>query len=175
MGKLCKPKFIVSLLVLIGFAVNAATAAAISFQIIQHDSSQERLRSASEVVENTFFDYFFDHGNIVTNFPTAVSSGNAEDQSIYYKSLDESAEGSCQYFIVLIMEYDTASSSNPEAVILHNIKQMEWELFDVKTGTKLGYGKKNVTNINASSDNTNGVAVFSRSVASEIYKFLIKR
>ncbi len=175
MGKLCRPKFVVSLLVLMGFVVNAATAAAISFQIIQHDSSQEKIRSASAVVENSFFDYFFDQGNIVTNFPTAVSFSDPEDLSIYYKSLDESQEGLCHYFIALIMEYDVSASYNPEAVILRNIKEIKWELFDVKSGKKLISGKKLVGPIKESSDNRNGVAVLSRAVASEINKFLIER
>ena len=175
MGKLCRPKFLVSLLVLMGFVVNAATAAAISFQVIQHDSSQEKIRSASVVVENTFFDYFFDQGDIVTNFPTAVSFSEQEDQAIYYKSLDESQEGLCHYFIALVMEYDVSSSYNPEAVVLRNIKEIKWEVFDAKSGAKLSSGKRNVGKVKDSSDNKNGVAVFSRAVATEINKFLIER
>ncbi|MCR5762773.1 MAG: hypothetical protein K6G00_05245 [Treponema sp.] len=175
MKKLCRPKFIMALLIMMGFVVNAATAAAISFQIIQHDSSQDKIRSASVVVENTFFDYFFDQGNIVTNFPTAVSFSTSEDQSIYYKSLDDSKEGLCHYFIALIMEYDTSDSYNPEAVVLQNIKEIKWSLFDAKTGNKLSDGNKKVGKIKDSSNNRNGVAVLSRAVATEINKFLIER
>lgn len=172
MGKLCKPKFVVSLLFLLWFAVNAATAAAISFQVIQHDPSQDKIRSASVVVENSFFDYMFDHGNVVTNFPTAVSFSEAEDQSIFYKSLDESGEGFCHYFIAVILEYDVSTSYNPEAVILRNIKEVKWEIFDARTGSKLYSAKRSVENVKASSDNKNGVAILSRAVAAEISKYL---
>ena len=73
------------------------------------------------------------------------------------------------------MEYDVSVSYNPEAVVLRNIKEIKWELFDARNGTKLSSGIRNIEKVKDSSDNRNGIAVLSRSIASDINKFIIER
>ena len=167
-------KFVVGAALLL-CALSYASAAAVSFQIIQHDPNQSEIRSSSYVIENTLFDFFFEKGCIVTNSPTAVSASSSEDQGIYYRSLDEASEGGCTHFIVITVDYDTSRSTNPVALILSNITSIGWTLFDVKSGAAIAQGSKDVGTVSARQDNENGIRSFMRLVASDMYAALRKK
>ncbi len=174
MGKICKPRFLFSLITLLFLALEGAGAASVSFQVIQHDASQSKLRVASSELETDLLNDFFDRGHVVTNFPTAVSSDESEDKAIYYGALDEAKEGRCSYFAVVVIEYDVSSSYNPEALILRNIKHVSWELFDARSGNRLGTGKKLVGDVSSSRDNKSGVGLLAKNVAADIAVLLPK-
>ena len=87
MTRFCRHKFLATAILLAVFSIHSISAAAISFQIIQHDPAQDKIRSASYVMETVFFDNFFDEGHIATNIPTTTSSGEDEDEDIFFTSL----------------------------------------------------------------------------------------
>ena len=174
MAKIGKMRLFFSLIMLLFLSVEGAKAASVSFQVIQHDPSQKKLRAASSEVETDLLNNFFDQGHVVTNFPTAISSDEAEDKAIYYGSLDEAKEGRCGYFAVIIIEYDVSASYNPEALILRNIKHVSWELFDARSGESLGSGKQVAGKLAASRDNKYGIVILSKNVAGDIAALLPK-
>ena len=98
-------KFLAAALFSAVFSIYSASAAAISFQIIQHDPAQDKIRSASFVMETVLFDSFFDSGHIATNIPTAVSAGEAEDEDIFFNSLADAKEGKCAYLVMITLDY----------------------------------------------------------------------
>ncbi len=155
------------------FSVCAASAAAISFQIIQHDSIQDEIRSASYVVENSLFDYFFNRGYIATNSPTAITSSSAEDKTVIYAALSEASEGLCDYFISVAVDF-SENSTNPAALILSNIKQVSWNVYDVKKGELLASGKKE-PKLTQSNNNERGLKNFMSNVAVEIESSIAKK
>ncbi|MBQ2314913.1 MAG: hypothetical protein II187_08405 [Treponema sp.] len=157
------------------FALHSAAAAAISFQIIQHDPAQDEIRSSSYVIEGVFFDYFFDKGFIVTNSPTAVSSSTAEDKVVYYGALEDARNGGCDYFVALVTEYDAKLSKNPQAVLLSNISDFSWEIFDVHSGNKIASGSKSPGSVDTRKDNSDGVSNFARLIARLIEQSLSGR
>ena len=175
MGKICKNKLMVLYTCILFFAMHSAAASAISFQIIQHDPAQEEVRSSSYVMEGVFFDYFFEKGFIVTNSPTAVSSGSAEDKVICYGALDDARLGGCDYFVAFVMDYDTALSKNPQAVLLSNITGCSWEIFDVRSGNKIDSRSRSPGTVDAKKDNKDGVSGFSKVIAQLVERSIASR
>ncbi len=151
----------------------SAVASSISFQIIQHDNTQDEIRSSSYVIENALFDYFFEKGFIVSNSPAANSPDESFDREIYYKAMDEAGEGFCSFFIVITADYDLEHATNPNAILLSNIKCVSWELFDVKDGHKINSGNRQTENdIPVSRNNEKGIKSFIYAVAGDIYNSL---
>ncbi len=161
-------KFLSTFLILAALVIHSAAAAAVSFQIIQHDSSVDTVRQSSYVMENVFFDSFFDSGHITTNFPTAISKSEAGDKAVYFRSLDEAKNTYCNYLVVLMIDYDTTSSASPEAVLLSNIKGVSWILYNARTGAEIERGSKKVEKVSDNKNNERGVKELTRSIASDI-------
>lgn len=175
MTRLCWNKFICASVFLAAITLFSASASAISFQIVQHDAAQDKIRAASTVMEGVFFDYFFDSGHIATNIPTTVSSGEAEDDDIFYGSLADSRTGLCNYLILVFVDYDGNGSTNPDAVFLSNIKSVSWIIYDTANEHIIGKGERAVGNVPAKNNNVMGVKSFTKNLAADINSAVKKR
>ncbi len=168
-------KRIVCFLIVFLFAVVPSFSSAITFQIIQHDSVQSEIRNASYVVENTLFDYFFEHGYIVTNSQSISTFDDISDKEITYSALGDAEEGQCTYMVAIIIEYDTTRSFNPNATVLSNIKEIKWSLYNVSSGALMKKGSRNPGTVNSKRDNENGIKNFTRQIADDIFSCLKRR
>ncbi len=163
-------KYTLSLIILMALAVASSYSAVISFQVIQHDDTQTEVRASSHIIENALFDYFFDKGFIVTNSPAAASEDEYEDKSIYYRSMAEAKLGKCEYFVVILADFQAGISSNPGGIFLSHIKQVEWTVYEASSGKKIGGGSKIPKVISNRLDNEQGISSFMAEVAQDIYK-----
>lgn len=146
-------------------AARSAYASAISFQIVQHDSSQDKIRNSTYEIEEALMDYFFDAGFIVTNSPTVMSTSPDDDVAAYKKSMNDALDGDCDVFVNVIAEYDIDKSSAPELDLLSNIKEIRWEIYNVITGEMISSGKKSIGVVDPADDTEKGIADFASQIA----------
>lgn len=162
----------VLMIIAVSFCVFSANAVPVAFQIIQHEDSESPVRTACHQMESALFDFFFDRGIVVSNSPIVVA-GDAEEQEVTFnQSMMEAGEGGVKYFIELICEYDVSDSTNPEAALLENIRQVTWKLIDLDTDKVLGSGKKIPPAAGRYKKAEKGVADFSHGIAVDIYKII---
>ena len=148
--------------------IASASASAISFQVIQHDTSIDKVRDASREIEGAVMEYFFDQGYIVTNSPTIICSTKDDEAAAYQKSMDEALDGNCDVFISVFVDYDIADSSAPDLLLLSNIKQITWISYDVRTGKKQKSGGKLTGKVDPKDNTDVGIENFTREVAAQI-------
>ncbi|MBQ9538499.1 MAG: hypothetical protein IJU95_04455 [Treponema sp.] len=175
MTKFFTHKFFMAALVLAALVVNSAAATAISFQVVQHDPTQDKIRSSSYVMETALFDNFFDSGHVTTNIPTTTSASQEEDEDIFFRSLSDSREGLCKYLIIILIDYDSAASKNPDAVLLSNIKSVGWILYDTESEAMLEKGERVVGKVPDKSNNIRGVKAFAKQISADINSAVGKR
>ncbi len=175
MIRLCRHKTLILSLLLTVLAMYSATAAAISFQVVQHDSSQDKLRSSSSVLETALFDCFFDAGYVTTNMPTAISYSKEEDEDIFFRSLADSRTGFCNYLVMIVIEYNGNSSKNPDAVLLSNIRSVSWIVYDTASESLLEKGERAVGNVPDKSNNIRGVKSLAKQLSVDINTAMGKR
>lgn len=153
-------------------SVVSASASVISFQIIQHDQSQDEVRESSYIIENALFDNFFDYGYIATNNPTVTTSGPEDDMKWFSRAFMDARTGKCNYFVILTIDYNVKVSKNPKGSILSNIDSVSWELYDTSTSAKIGSGVRKVGTIAPQKNNEKGIKSFAAEIARDIYDIL---
>jgi hypothetical protein len=147
-----------------------ASAFSVAFQIVQHDDSESAVRNSSYIIEEKFFDFFFDKGVVVSNSPVAVCSG--DDNTVFKKSLKEAQEGGVKYFIEITGDYDVSSSTNPEGALLENVESISWKVLDADSEKILGEGKKIPPRAAAVKNRRQGLSDFALEIAEDIYKII---
>lgn len=160
-----KIKFISILLCLFTLAVNLY-GLNINILILQDDGT-EKISEASRVFENQILNLIFDYGHIVTNEPislyencdTAINTG-----------FNAAIDGYMDYFVTIKVEYNRENSSNPDGVLLSNIKSVNYEIKRVKD-SKVIYKSEKI--IPKNNEILNPYAGFI-SFASEIAECIIK-
>lgn len=140
----------------------------VAFQVIQHDKSSEDVRLSSLTIEESILDYFFNQGFIVTNSPAMAFTDSAKDGYYEKKALAEAREGGIRYFILVTADYDVKDSARSEQDVLDNIKNINWQLTDVRLDKKIADGKVSPSGIKAKTLES-GVYKLSQKVASEIH------
>lgn len=103
----------------------------VSFLIIQKNGL-EKVSESSRVFENQIMNTLFDCGHIVTNEPISLFE-NYETATI--NGFNAAVDGFMDYFIEIEVDYDLSKSKNPEAVLLENVKSVEYRIKNVLTGT----------------------------------------
>jgi len=146
-------------------------SAELSFQIVQHDNVQEKVCEQTLVIEDEMLDYFFSKGNIVTNEP-AVSVKDGGDEAVWKTAFAGAAAGGSRYFVQLRLYYDTAASTNPEAVSLSNIDYVTWTITDVQSGKTLSDMKAMVDKPASGQDDADSVREYAAEIAEQIQKTL---
>src|SRR5574344_1417618 len=158
------------LILLMVFAVTIANASAISFQIVQTDSSQDKIRASSYEIEDTMMNYFFNAGHIVTNSVTVIANDSDKKNDAYKKAFNETVDGQCDFLITMNIEYDIDSSTGPDLSLLSNIKEIFWEITEVNTGKKIKAGKERIGKVSAIDDSEQGIESVANKIASIINK-----
>ena len=150
----------------------SANAVSLAFQIMQHEDSKSEVRASCYQMESGFFDFFFDKGIIVSNSPVVVTDNVSDQEVVFNQSMMEASQGGVKYFIELVCEYDVSNSTNPEAALLENIKQVTWKVIDLKTDKVLGSGKKVPPAARKYKNADKGVNDFSFGIAVDIYNII---
>ncbi len=148
-----------------------AEAASIAIQLVQHDGISENVRNSSYIIENAFFDYFFSLGFIVTNSQAVAFVETSKDKTAERDALSEARSGGCDYFVMIVTDYDLTDSLSPEAASIDNIKCAEWKLVDVKKDCVIKTGRKNSPEKAAENVQT-GLNDFVFSIADDILKVI---
>ena len=136
------------------FSAAFANASVISFQIIQHDKSQNEVRASSYIIENALFE---------------TTDGAAGDMKVFSRSFYEAKLGHCNYFIVLTVDYDVRASRNPKGNFLSNINSVSWQVYDTVSSKVILEGSRDVGKVSAQRNNEKGIESFACEIAADIY------
>ena len=60
-------------------------------------------------------------------------------------------------------------------MILSNIEKVNWSVFDLETGKKIGSGSRKIGRIDPVKDNEKGISAFTAQVANDIFSFFKKK
>ena len=94
------------LILLIGMICSSLCfAEQISFQIIQHNNSVEKVTEEALVVEDALLSTFFDKGYIVTNSEALLSNSVKNDCNLWKTGMEEAINGSSDYFVQIILHF----------------------------------------------------------------------
>ena len=156
------------------FMCSNAFSVSIASQVVQHDTTHDEVRAISLLVEETFMDFFFERGFVITNLPAEISENSSQDKKALKSGLLSADEGMCKYFIQLVIDYKNNSNS-PEAFLLSNIKDIQWKIYDVKTEQVLKSGKNIVGSIMQNENSENGIKSFTDEISNSVYKYLMEK
>lgn len=157
-------------------AVAFLNAKSFSLQIIQKNTGGENVFDASYIVEQAIMDYFFDRGTIVSNNSVIVSDNDsAKEKSQLHRSFVDAQEGGMNFFIKLFLNYSLENSTNPQAVLLSNIRDAQVEIVSVSDLKVLLEEKFVPKKVNSFNDNRGGVESFATGIAIEIQARLAKK
>lgn len=159
-------KSILSVLFL--FCASGVFARSLSIQIIQNNPGQEKIWATSYLFEQSITDYFFDAGDIVSSSPVWISDTEEKNIGALKASLRENLQGGMDTLIRVELFYNTSESSNPEGLLLENIKKVQWKAYAVSTGIQLFEGSAVPEKPNAKTNNEMGLSKFAGFVAYEI-------
>lgn len=158
------------------FAVSCCLASVnavpVAFQIAQQEESGSDVRTACYQMETSLFDFFFDKGIVISNSPVVVTRDESEREVMFNQSMMEASQGGVKYFVEIVCEYDVSGSTNPEAALLENIRQVTWKVIDLNTDKVLGSGKRVPPAARNYRKAEKGVADFSFGIAGDIYKII---
>lgn len=157
-----KYKFLVLIICLLSFSV-AVFGLNLSILIVQNDGT-EKVSVASKTFENEILNYFFDNGHIVCNEPISLFE-NYEFAAI--EGFNAAVDGFMDYFVEIKIDY-TENSSNPDAVLLSNIKNVEYKIKKVSTGEILCESGKIIPKLQGISNQSIGFSKFAYDVANSI-------
>ena len=161
--------------VVFSFCVSGISARSLSIQIIQNNPGQERIWATSYLFEQDLTDYFFDAGDIVSSSPIWISDSDEKNLGALNASLRENLEGGMETLIRVELFYNTNESSNPEGLLLENIKKVQWKAYAVDTGDQLFEGKAVPEKVNSKTNNEMGLSQFAGLIANQINKQMKQR
>lgn len=149
-------------------SVSGAFAKSLSIQIIQNNPGQDKVWATSYLFEQNITDYFFDAGDIVSSSPIWISDTDEKNRGALKSSLAENRDGGMEVLIRVELFYNTSDSSNPEAFMLDNIKNVKWKAYAVSTGQTLFEGSAAPEKASAKTNNESGLSQFAGLVAYKI-------
>ncbi|MDY4902066.1 MAG: hypothetical protein SO116_04255 [Treponema sp.] len=151
-----------------------------ALQVIQFDPINENVNTASYLIEDGIFDFFFSKGMIVSNVPcmTISDSSFLSEESLFetdavgkakISSLNEAETGGCEYLIIVLAEYTVSDRDT--------ICYAQWELWDVnnrkcisnETGNPSSLGNKSKTKRVKNKFIANEVSDFAFELAQKVY------
>ena len=151
------------------FGVALGFSRSLSIQIIQNNPGQEKIWATSYLFEQNITDYFFDAGDIVSSSPVWIyDSDDSKNKGALRASLDENREGGMDTLVRVELFFNTNDSSNPEGLLLENIKKVQWKAYSVMTGKELFEGKAVPEKLSAKNNNEMGLSQFAGLVAYQI-------
>ena len=152
------------------FVLCASTAfsRSLSFQIIQNNPGQEKVWATSYLFEQNLTDYFFETGDIVTSSPVWISATEDKNKSALRASLNENRQGGMEVLVRVELIYNTSDNSNPEGILLENIKKVQWKAYAVSTGIQIFEGNATPEKATSKTNNELGLRQFAGLVAYQI-------
>ena len=163
MGKL---KRLYILVVLIFFS-SLCFANQITFQIVQHDESQNSVSEDSMTIEDSVLNNFFEYGFIVTNSEAAISDSAAQDERLYKIGQGDAFNGFSDYFVQIKLYYkrsENTLSSNAD------LCKIDFSITSVKTGKKIA--NRSISDIKIDHTKKNNLVKISSDLVNEISKAL---
>lgn len=159
-------------LAIFGLLIAAASfSQAVGILVIQDSGNVTDVRATSYIVENTLLDTFFDNGYIVSNNPIALINSRNTVESLTKRAIRESNEGQMDILIVIKIKYKLSERMNTSAVLLSDIEEMSYEIYNVLTS--ISYDSKNyVPNTGSSRNNEDGVKTFTQILIKDLLKSL---
>lgn len=141
----------------------------LSIQIVQNNPGQDIIWDTSYFFEQCLTDYFFDNGQIVSSSPIWINDTEAKNKSALKAALAENLEGGMDYLVRVELFYTNADeSSNPQALLLENVKKIQWKSYSVKTGLEVSGGTALPEHLTQTNNNETGLADFAGYVAYKI-------
>ncbi len=159
------------------FAIHGVFAGSIAIQIIQNNPAQpEKVCAASYLFEQSIIDFFFENGHIVTNSPVYISSSDKKDADELHRSLQENSDGGMDILCRVQVDFNEAEDlTNPEALLLSNIKKVSWTNYSVASGKEISSGSGKPPKVDQNNNNESGISEFASLVASQLNAGLKKQ
>ena len=139
----------------------------ISFQIVQHDESNDCVSEDSMIIEDAVLNSFFEHGFIVTNSDAAISDSTAQDERLYKIGTGDAFNGYSDYFIQIKLFYERTEQTLTASSDLYKI---DFVIASPKTGLKIA--EKSIKDIKIERGKKNNLAKISSDLVSQINKAL---
>lgn len=148
--------------------VSSLSALSISFQIMQIGTPD--IEPSTYELENAMFDYFFSNGVIISNSQSKAYV--AEGEGDFNSARDEARLGGAEYFAELISVKDAPSKSSTGDTLIENIRNVSWNVVNLKTGISLGRGNLKPPKAVNVENNDEVLSNFSKEVAEQIYEVI---
>lgn len=149
------------------FGISLCFANQISFQIVQHDDSQNSVSEDSLVIEDSVLNNFFEYGFIVTNSDAAISESKAQDEKLYKIGQGDAFNGFSDYFIQINLYYERTEETMSASSDLYKI---DFSITSIKTGKKIA--DRSMKNLKIDRTKKNNLVKVSSDLVNEISKAL---
>ena len=156
-----------SILAVLLFCGSLCFANQISFQIVQHDDSLDKVSEDSLTIEDSVLNNFFEYGFIVTNSDAAISDSAAQDERLYKIGQGDAFNGYSDYFIQIKLYYNRSEETQNAAA---DLCEIDFSITSVKTGKKIA--DKSMKNIKIDRSKKNNLAKVSSDLVNAISKEL---
>ena len=163
MGKLKRLGF----LTILFCACTFCFANQISFQIVQHDESQDSVSEDSMTIEDAVLNSFFESGYIVTNSDAAISNSENQDEKLYKIGTNDAFNGYSDFFVQIKLFYERTEQTLVNSSDLYKI---DFVIAKPKTGTKIA--QKTISNIKVEAGKKNNLVKISSDLVNQINKAL---
>ena len=150
------------------FCLSSLSAKSLSIQIIQNNPGQEKVWATSYFFEQNITDYFFDAGDIVSSSEIWISSSDDKNRGALRAALQENKIGGMEILVRVELFYNTSNSSNPEGLLLENIRNVKWKGYHVASGKELFEGSAVPEKSEARNNKELGLSQFAGFVAYKI-------
>ena len=147
---------------------SAAFSRSLSFQIIQNNPVQDKVWATSYLFEQNLTDYFFETGDIVSSSPVWIAATEDKNKKALRASLDENRQGGMDVLVRVELFYNTNDTSNPDGLLLENIRKVQWKAYAVSTGLQLFEGNATPEKATSKTNNELGLRQFAGLVAYQI-------
>ncbi len=149
------------------FGTTLCFANQISFQIVQHDDSQDSVSEDSLVIEDSVLNNFFEYGFIVTNSDAAISESKAQDEKLYKIGQGDAFNGFSDYFIQINLYYERTEETLSASSDLYEI---DFSITSIKTGKRIA--DRSMKNLKIDRTKKNNLVKVSSDLVNEISKAL---
>ena len=139
----------------------------ISFQIVQHDDSQDSVSEDSLTIEDSVLNNFFEYGYIVTNSDAAISDSTAQDERLYKIGQGDAFNGYSDYFVQIKLYYERTEQTLSASADLYEIN---FSITSVKSGKKIA--DKTLKDLKIDRTKKNNLVKVSSDLVNEISKAL---
>ena len=95
----------------------------ISFQVVQHNNSFDKVTEEALFIEDALISNFFDRGYIVTNSPADISDSEECEKKLWTTGVEDALNGGSDYFVQVILYFTEKRDNtiNKNVMILDKI------------------------------------------------------